>query len=215
MTPCVVVFGRLVLSYGPGTASYPTVELELCSHDWTMKEVQQNISEAQIIMKNQSDNIEQRGHLRMTIRCFSGYIHLERSASTFPNRQNYLLNSMDHLRVGRIGALAYRLQLPPNSKMHSLYPSQETVQKSFYDRKSYLQYLHSQVFFILFLNRFCCTIRKITLFKWKFNGKVYHHSKLHGNSWNIWLNISLADKEIFKREGLIHLEVDMYIVYGS
>lgn len=124
-TPFEVVYGRsppTLLSYIPGTARVDSVEQELLNRDNVLRQVKLKLSQAQNRMKQVYD----KGH---TERVFQTddlvYVRLH------PYRQHSVEKRLNmklapkyfgpYRVVERIGAVAYRLELPTGSKVHPVF----------------------------------------------------------------------------------------------
>uniref|UniRef100_A0A2N9J7H4 Chromo domain-containing protein n=1 Tax=Fagus sylvatica TaxID=28930 RepID=A0A2N9J7H4_FAGSY len=94
-TPFEVVYGRkppTLLSYVAGTAKTEAVDKELLTRDEILKELRQNIQQAQVRMKQNADK-----HRRDVEFAVGDWV------------------------VERVGAVAYKLKLPAESKLHSVF----------------------------------------------------------------------------------------------
>ena len=125
VSPFEVVYGRKppsVVQFVPGEVRVPTVAIELQDRDEALKQLRSHLSHAQALMKTAAD--KKRREVHFTIGEWV-YVKLK------PYRQMSVSRRIHHKLaakffgpfqvVERVGPVAYKLQLPPTSKVHPVF----------------------------------------------------------------------------------------------
>uniref|UniRef100_A0A2N9GM02 Integrase catalytic domain-containing protein n=1 Tax=Fagus sylvatica TaxID=28930 RepID=A0A2N9GM02_FAGSY len=124
-TPFEVVYGRkppTLLSYVAGTAKTEAVDKELLTRDEILKELRQNIQQAQVRMKQNADKHRRDVEFAVGDRVYLRLQPYRQSSIAF--RKNLKLSPRyfgPFQVVERVEAVAYKLKLPAESKLHSVF----------------------------------------------------------------------------------------------
>lgn len=124
-TPFEIVYGcpsPTLLSYIPGTACVDSVEQELLERDTLLKQVRLKLSQAQNRMKQVYDkNHKQRVFLSGDLVYVRLHPYCQHSVEKHLNMKLAAKYYGPYRVVNRVGEVAYKLELPPGSKIHPIF----------------------------------------------------------------------------------------------
>jgi hypothetical protein len=124
-TPFQVVYGReppSLLSYEPGLSKVPAVDRQLIDRDVFIADIKDRLLHAQELMKTQYNSHHR--HVEFAVGDWVWLRLHQRLATSMPERSRGKLSPRFYgpfRVVDRVGPVAYRLALPPGSRLHAVF----------------------------------------------------------------------------------------------
>jgi hypothetical protein len=124
-TPFQVVYGReppSLLSYEPGLSKVPAVDRQLIDRDVFIADIKDRLLHAQELMKTQYNSHHR--HVEFAVGDWVWLRLHQRLAASMPERSRGKLSPRFYgpfRVVDRVGPVAYRLALPPGSRLHAVF----------------------------------------------------------------------------------------------